>query len=52
MSVSANVIAAIKAKDCDAYSIVHTGGNYYSARSMIAYYEIVDGKIVGDVWYE
>ena len=47
-------IEAIKARDADAYSIVSTGGNYYSARvrDMIAYYEIIDGKIVGDVWYE
>ena len=54
MSVSDKVIAAIRAKDCDAYDIVHTGGNYYSARirGMIAYYEIINGKIVGGVWYE
>jgi hypothetical protein len=47
-------IKAIKAHDSDAYDIVHTGGNYYSARirGMIAYYEIIDGKIVGGVWYE
>lgn len=47
-------IKAIKAHDSDAYDIVHTGGNYYSARvrGMIAYYEIVDGKLVGGVWYE
>ena len=47
-------IEAIKARDADAREIVRTGDNYYSARvrDMIAYYEIVDGKIVGDVWYE
>lgn len=47
-------IEAIKAHDADARNIVHTGCNYYSARvrSMIAYYEIIDGKIVGGVWYE
>ncbi len=37
------VIEAIKAHAVDAYACV---------RSMIAYYEIIDGKIVGDVWYE
>lgn len=54
MSVSDKVIAAIRAKDCDAYNIIHTGGNYYSARvrGMIAYYEVVGDKIIGDVWYE
>lgn len=47
-------IKAIKAHNSDAYDIVHTGGNYYSARvrGMIAYYEIIDGKIMGGVWYE
>ena len=47
-------IAAIKAHDADAYSIIHTWGNYYSARvrGMIAHYEIFGGKVVGDVWYE
>lgn len=47
-------IEAIKAHDADARDIVRTGGNFYSARvrSMIAYYEIVDGKVIGDVWYE
>lgn len=54
MSVSVKVIAAIRAKDCDACNIAHIGGNYYSARTRgtIAYYEIVDYRIVGDVWYE
>ena len=48
------VIEAIKAHDADARDIVHIGYTYYSARvrSMIAYYVIIDGKIVGDVWYE
>ena len=47
-------IEAIKAHDTDARDIVRTGYNYYSARvrGMIAYYEIIDGKIIGDVWYE
>lgn len=47
-------IEAIKAHDADARDIVRTCCNYYSARvrSMIAYYEIIEGKIVGDVWYE
>jgi len=47
-------IEAIKAHNADARDIVSTGGNYYSARvrGIIAYYEIVDGKIIGGVWYE
>lgn len=47
-------IKAIMAHDVDACNIVHHGDNYYSARvrGMIAYYEIINGKIIGDVWYE
>lgn len=45
---------AILAKDPNAWSIAHHGGNNYSAKvgRMIAYYVIIDGQIVGDVWYE
>lgn len=47
-------IEAIKAKDANAYDVAYHGGNNYSARvgHCIGYYVIIDGKIVGDVWYE
>lgn len=48
-------IQAIQAHDPKTYDIHRTHGNYYVARIglfALAYYEVIDGKIVGDVWYE
>jgi len=46
--------AVIEAKDPTAWSIVQHGDTTFSARvgHCMAYYVIIDGKIVGDVWYE
>lgn len=47
-------IKAIVAHDPGAYAIVGHDGKNFSARVgyCIAYYVIIDGQIVGDVWYE
>lgn len=47
--------AAILAHDPKATNIAYNGGNFWMAKIglfAVAYYEIIDGKIVGDVWYE
>jgi len=45
---------AILAHDPKAWGICNTGGNYFMASvgRCTAYYVIIDGQIVGDVWYE
>lgn len=45
---------AIEGRDPSAYSIVQHDDKNFSARvgACIAYYVIIDNKIVGDVWYE
>jgi len=45
---------AILAHDPKAWGICNTGGNYFMANvgRCTAYYVIIDGQIVGDVWYE
>lgn len=44
----------IEARDPQAWSIVQHDDKNFSARVgyCMAYYVIIDGKIVGDVWYE
>lgn len=53
MTTYEQALKAITERDPGAYGIAGYGKNF-SARVgyMTAYYVIVDGKIVGDVWYE
>ena len=46
--------AIILARNPNAREIVHEYEDFYSARvgACMAYYEIRDGKIIGDVWFE
>ena len=46
--------AIILARNPNAREIVHEYDDFYSARvgACMAYYEIRDGKIIGDVWFE
>lgn len=46
--------ALVRERDPTAYSIVQHDEKNFSARvgHCMAYYVIIDGKIVGDVWYE
>ena len=45
---------AIEAHSPTAYSISQHGPDTFSARvgHMIAYYVIINNKIIGDIWYE
>lgn len=49
-----DALIAILKHDMGAYNVVHHGDNNYSARSGFCtiYFVFVDGKIVGDIWYE
>jgi len=49
-----DALVAILKRDMGAYDVVHHGNNNYSARSgyCTIYFVFVDGKIVGDIWYE
>ena len=49
-----DALVAIMKHDMGAHSIVHHGEGNYSVRSgyCTIYFVFVDGKIVGDIWYE
>ena len=49
-----DALVAILKRDMGAYDIAYHGENNYSVRSgyCMIYFTFVDGKIVGDVWYE
>ena len=52
-----NIIEARSAIICrypTAYDVIHEYDDYYSARvdGSTAYFEVRDGKIIGDVWFE
>lgn len=52
--MNSTIHSIILARHPNAREIIHEYDHYYSARvgGCIAYYEIRDGKIVGDVWME
>ncbi len=54
MTTKQQATEAILAKDPKAHSIAQHDAENFSARvaHMTAYYVIIDGQIVGDVWYE
>lgn len=46
--------SAIVCRYPTAYDVIHEYDDYYSARvnGCTAYFEVRDGKIIGDVWFE
>ena len=54
MTTKIEATQAIMQHSPTAYGVADHGNNNFSARIgyMTAYYVIIDGVIVGDVWYE
>ena len=54
MTTKQQATQAIMQHDPKAYEVCWHGENNFSARIgyMTAYYVIIDGEIIGDVWYE